>query len=676
MQAPTSAFLIQSRAMLTSGVVLLLSGCLSPTSPSSDGVQEPFADPEITVERLEVFPAESALLPGDTIVFRAEFRMKNGDKVETDSVDWTAEEGVIDERGRFTAPNKKGKYRVIGRARGSDGNDPDGTGLADTAEVNVGDSSDGVDLEPASVVVAPGGVQLEPGQTQRFSAEVRNLEGLVLSAAVTWDGSGGLVNEAGDYTAGSDDGDFEVAATAANGATGSVGVTVAAPQVENVEPQANFTHACDELVCQFDGSGSIDSDGSITSHQWTFGDGSQASGPSPTHTYASAGSYSVRLTVSDEDGATATRTRSITVADSTPSNPVPPAYDVAISAGQSIQAAVNANPPGTVFLLRAGVFAGQQVTPKADQVFIGEAGTILDGNGATAFAFGSYGIPGARVSIRNLTIQNYQPQTIQQGAIQGDNAVDWVLQDLIVRNNRGVGIRLGPGMIVSGGRATGNDNLGIGGYQATGATVENVEIDGNGFAGLSGEHSGLKVVRTRDLTLRGNNVHDNVGRGLWLDTGIFNALIEDNLIEDNSQEGIWLEVVCGAVARGNTARRNGIGGPVNPGYPNHAGIEVQNGMDVEIYGNTVEDNHNGISVLGGAGYPDLECGPELRNVYVHDNIVRQSRGAAAGSADNRGDVDYSTIRFEQNTYTLSSGAGFVWQGEQMSYSQWQSAGHQ
>ena len=67
----------------------------------------------------------------------------------------------------------------------------------------------------------------------------------------------------------------------------------------------------------FDGSASSDPDGTVVSHDWTFGDGGTASGAKPTHAYATAGTYTVELTVTDDTGrtGTATTTASIQVVD-------------------------------------------------------------------------------------------------------------------------------------------------------------------------------------------------------------------------------------------------------------------------------------------------------------------------------------------------------------------------
>jgi hypothetical protein len=58
----------------------------------------------------------------------------------------------------------------------------------------------------------------------------------------------------------------------------------------------------------FDGSGSIDHEGTIVSYAWDFGDGATAMGAVVTHTYTSSGVYLVALTVTDNASNTDTQT--------------------------------------------------------------------------------------------------------------------------------------------------------------------------------------------------------------------------------------------------------------------------------------------------------------------------------------------------------------------------------
>ncbi len=81
----------------------------------------------------------------------------------------------------------------------------------------------------------------------------------------------------------------------------------------NQPPTASFTYSCTDLACSFNGNGSSDSDGSITSYAWNFGDGTTGSGVTVNKTYASGGTFTVTLTVTDNEGATGSQAQNVTV---------------------------------------------------------------------------------------------------------------------------------------------------------------------------------------------------------------------------------------------------------------------------------------------------------------------------------------------------------------------------
>ncbi len=78
------------------------------------------------------------------------------------------------------------------------------------------------------------------------------------------------------------------------------------PTTDNQKPTAKangpYSGFIDEEIT-FDGSGSSDSDGTITNYTWDFGDGTTGYGETTTHAYSSPGNYSVTLTVKDDEGA-------------------------------------------------------------------------------------------------------------------------------------------------------------------------------------------------------------------------------------------------------------------------------------------------------------------------------------------------------------------------------------
>jgi PKD repeat protein len=67
---------------------------------------------------------------------------------------------------------------------------------------------------------------------------------------------------------------------------------------------------------QFDGSGSTDSSGTITSYAWDFGDGGTGTGVTTSHAYSAVGIYTVSLTVTDNHGATNTAQTTATISNS------------------------------------------------------------------------------------------------------------------------------------------------------------------------------------------------------------------------------------------------------------------------------------------------------------------------------------------------------------------------
>ncbi|MBL8262711.1 MAG: PKD domain-containing protein [Xanthomonadaceae bacterium] len=80
----------------------------------------------------------------------------------------------------------------------------------------------------------------------------------------------------------------------------------------NVAPVANFTSSVSGLTATFTDT-STDSDGSIVSRSWDFGDGATSTATNPSRTYAAAGTYNVTLTVVDDGGLKHSRTAAVTV---------------------------------------------------------------------------------------------------------------------------------------------------------------------------------------------------------------------------------------------------------------------------------------------------------------------------------------------------------------------------
>lgn len=92
---------------------------------------------------------------------------------------------------------------------------------------------------------------------------------------------------------------------------------------DNIAPQAvvngSYNGDVNQLI-QFSSNGSNDSDGTIESYLWNFGDGNTSTLANPSHSFSSAGDFTVTLKVTDDKGATHSDTTTATITDDTSSN--------------------------------------------------------------------------------------------------------------------------------------------------------------------------------------------------------------------------------------------------------------------------------------------------------------------------------------------------------------------
>jgi len=153
--------------------------------------------------------------------------------------------------------------------------------------------------------------------TLEFTAEVADSDGIVES--YSWDFGDGSTsdlknpshtfNNSGTYTV-----TLTVTDNGGDKTTNSTEIYV----LDNTPPTA-FASASPSngevpLIVSFIGFGN-DTDGSIASYEWSFGDGSTSNQQNPTHTFTLPGIYSVQLTVTDDYDYQALDTISILVTE-------------------------------------------------------------------------------------------------------------------------------------------------------------------------------------------------------------------------------------------------------------------------------------------------------------------------------------------------------------------------
>ena len=330
---------------------------------------------------------------------------------------------------------------------------------------------------------------------------------------------------------------------------------------------------------------------------------------------------------------------------------------VSIGPGDDAQQVVNAHRAGTTYIIRSGTHLRNfSVQPRSGDTFCGEPGAVLDGGRSLRSAFSGQG---TNVTLDAVTVQNYAPARLG-GAIEPDrHASGWVLRNVSSLHNGWAGLLLADGMRILGGHYNDNDQEGIGGNVATGILLDGLDgdpatIDGPELARNHALHAscdwdggGMKW-DFGQITIRNAYVHDNDCKGLWADINVHDALIERNLVEDNGHEGIFYEISSRAVIRDNQVYRNGLRGN---GWYWAGGITVASSSAVEIYGNHLSGNYNGITGTQQDRSSETVAAYLLDHLNVHDNLICATAGPhpVGVAAGNGANLAVRDIAFRGNT---------------------------
>jgi parallel beta-helix repeat protein len=127
-----------------------------------------------------------------------------------------------------------------------------------------------------------------------------------------------------------------------------------------------------------------------------------------------------------------------------------------------------------------------------------------------------------------------------------------------------------------------------------GTTIHNNNMD---MFDPNWEAGAGKASRVRGLTLSDNVVDQNAGPGLWCDIDCQSVKIVGNRIDHNEGAGILFEISSEATIGGNVVSECGWG---NTSWGWGGGIVVSSSRSVDVTGNTLAWNADGISVISQA----------------------------------------------------------------------------
>ncbi|WP_431280485.1 right-handed parallel beta-helix repeat-containing protein [Leifsonia poae] len=272
-------------------------------------------------------------------------------------------------------------------------------------------------------------------------------------------------------------------------------------------------------------------------------------------------------------------------------------------------------------------------------------------------------------TLRGFGVRRYSPSVPDMGAFQiYANNVN--LENLSITDNATTGLVTG-GLNGTWTNVTVARN-GMLGAQATYA--DGLKVSGMLAANNNTEHfnrapvaGGLKVARSRNITVTGSNFLNNSGNALWFDESVYNVSVANNDIVGNEGNALVAEISAKFAIANNVIANNGI-----------AGILVSDTGTVDIHNNTITGNARDINITQGtrrasqlstAGHDPRQALPDptvtwiTGNITVANNVLAKSTGNAVLAVE-----DYSHehsaaqmgITMNGNVYQRSSASAPTW----------------
>jgi len=197
--------------------------------------------------------------------------------------------------------------------------------------------------------------------------------------------------------------------------------------VVNQPPKAVFTLSPEQgkapLSIDLDGSASVDSDGTITSYQWSSSDGQTATGKTAQMTVQNEGKYTITLTVTDNSNATATAKKTVSFGKK-----IPPVATFTVSPTEGkkpltvhLDASQSFDKDGNIVSWEWKSSSGKTLSGEKTNFILTTVGeqtitlTVTDNDGATATAEKTVTVTGdapvAKLKVSPLT--GFAPLTVQ-----------------------------------------------------------------------------------------------------------------------------------------------------------------------------------------------------------------------------------------------------------------------
>ena len=187
--------------------------------------------------------------------------------------------------------------------------------------------------------------------------------------------------------------------------------------------------------------------------------------------------------------------------------------------------------------------------------------------------------------VRGIGIQRYATSVPEKGTLLV-MAPDVTVENVVVRDNatQGAfvgGTNLGIRDALRHVTFERNGMLGLEGSYADGLVADGIRAVGNNtehfnMAPVSG---GVKIARTRGVTITGSVFADNLGTGLWFDESSYDATVVGSDLLRNAGHGLAYEISSKALIADDIVAGNA-----------QLGLKINDASNIDIWNNTIVDN--------------------------------------------------------------------------------------
>jgi trimeric autotransporter adhesin len=242
-------------------------------------------------------------------------------------------------------------------------------------------------------------------------------------------------------------------------------------------------------------------------------------------------------------------------------------------------------------------------------------------------------IRGAGSTLRGIGVHRYAPSVPHMGAVTVE-VPNVTVENVVVNDTSTTGLFvMQSGVVVRNVTLLRNGMLG-----SSMSTADNLTVTGMLANSNNTEHfnnapvsGGLKISRSRDVSVTNSQFADNLGPGLWFDESVYDGTVVGNEILGNAGHGLILEISAKFGVVDNLIMRN-----------TGDGLKLNNTADASVWNNTFVGNGRSLNIVQDTrrasdrsvpghdprqAFPDPTMTWINTNATVRNNVVADAKGA-------------------------------------------------